>query len=286
MKALKKPAFEKTTRSADPRRPAVSAVIAVYNKADFLEKILVSLTNQTLKDFEIVIADDGSGPEIREIVRRYGDAFLFPIQHIWHEDEGFRKTIIANKAVLAAKAEYLVFIDGDSICHHRFIESHFKHRKMHVVLSGRRIMFDEELTRKLTLEDVRTRHIEKISFWANHCDRADLKHGFFAPVVYFFENFFKIKYSILGCNFSVHKSDYCGINGYDERIIGRGMEDSNLDARFKLKKIKIKTLTRLALQYHLFHHFDPVPHSPEAIQQFCFPKEFWTEHGIVKGGLQ
>jgi hypothetical protein len=147
-------------------------------------------------------------------------------------------------------------------------------------------MFDEELTKRVTLEDVRLRRLEKISFWANHCDRADLKHGFFVPVIYFLENLFKVKYSILGCNFSVHKSDFCGINGYDERIIGRGMEDSNLDARFKLKKIKIKTLTRLALQYHLFHHFDPVPHAAEAIQRFCFPKEYWTEHGISKGKLK
>jgi hypothetical protein len=147
-------------------------------------------------------------------------------------------------------------------------------------------MFDEELTKRVTIEDVRLRRLEKISFWADHCDRADLKHGFFVPIVYFIENLFKIKYSILGCNFSVHKSDYCGINGYDERIIGRGMEDSNLDARFKLRKIKIKTLTRLALQYHLFHHFDPVPHGPEAIQQFCFPTEYWTDYGIVKGKLK
>lgn len=286
MKALKNTAFEKKNQNADIRRPAVSVIIAVYNKSDFLEKILESLKYQTFRDFEVVIADDGSGPEIREVVQRYGDAFSFPIQHIWHEDEGFRKTIIANKAVLAARADYLVFIDGDSICHHRFIESHFKHRKLHTVLSGRRIIFDEELTKRVTLEDVRLRHIEKILFWAKHCERADLKHGFFVPVLFFLENFFRIKYSILGCNFSVHKSDYCGVNGYDERIIGRGMEDSNLDARFKLKKIKIRTLTRQALQYHLFHHFDPVPHSPEAIQQFCFPKEYWTEHGIFKGRLK
>jgi Glycosyltransferases, probably involved in cell wall biogenesis len=286
MKALKKNDLEKNTQSTDTRRPAVSVIIAVYNKPDFLEKILESLKNQSFASFEVVVADDGSGPEIQEIISRYQDGFSFPIQHIWHEDKGFRKTIIANKAVLVAKADYLVFIDGDSICHHRFIESHFKHRKLNTVLSGRRIMLDEELTKRVTLEDVRLKRLEKISYWANHCERADLKHGFFVPILFFLENFFRIKYSILGCNFSVHKNDYCSVNGYDERIIGRGMEDSNLDARFKLKKIKIKTLTRQALQYHLFHHFDPVPHSPEAIQQFCFPKEFWTEHGISKDRLK
>ena len=79
------------------------------------------------------------------------------------------------------------------------------------------------------------------------------------------------------------KSDYCGVNGYDERIIGRGMEDSNIDARFKVKGVRVKSVTRQALQYHLFHDFDPVPHGSEAIREFCFPKEYWTEYGLVKG---
>ena len=71
--------------------PAVSLIIAVYNKPDFLEKVLISLTNQTFKDFEAVIADDGSGPEIPAIIKRFENAFSFPLQHIWQEDRGFQK---------------------------------------------------------------------------------------------------------------------------------------------------------------------------------------------------
>ena len=108
----------------------MSVIVAVYNMPDFLEKVFLSLQNQTLKDFEIVIADDGSGPAIRE-VSIPSLSFSFPIRHVWHEDKGFRKTVIANKAIVEASAPYLVFIDGDCVLHHRFLESHFRHRKDH-----------------------------------------------------------------------------------------------------------------------------------------------------------
>ena len=269
--------------TGDNRLPAVSVILAVYKKPDFLEKILVSLIHQSFKDFEVIVADDGSGPEIREVVDRQAPNFTFPIQHIWHEDKGFRKTVIANKAVLASRAEYLVFVDGDCILHRRFVESHYRFKRRNTVLSGRRIMLDKELSERMTLGDVFSGRLQKPSFWWNHCPRNFAKHGFYIPILFYIENFIKRKYFILGCNFSLYKSDYCGINGYDERIIGRGMEDSNLDPRLKLMGFRVKSLTRQALQYHLFHEFDPVPHSPEAFQEFCFPKEYWTEFGLVKG---
>lgn len=265
------------------RHPAVSLVIAVYNKPDFLEKIFVSLQNQTFKDFEIIIADDGSRPEIGDVVESYSSCFRFPVCHVWHEDNGFRKTVIVNKAVKASTAEYLLFIDGDSILHYRFIESHYRYKKINTVLSGRRVMLDKAVSANMTLDDVRLRKIESPLYWWNHCAPGDRKHGFYLPVFFPIDNFFKRKYLILGCNFSMFKSDYYSINGYDERIIGRSMEDSNIDARLKIKGIKIKAITRQALQYHLYHSFAPAPHSPEAIREFCFPSEYWTEYGLVKG---
>jgi predicted glycosyltransferase involved in capsule biosynthesis len=87
---------------------------------------------------------------------------------------------------------------------------------------------------------------------------------------------------ILGSNFSIHRSDYLSINGYDERIIGRGMEDSNLNERALLKCLKIRSIVREAVQYHLFHTFDPIPHSSEVIREYCNPTNYWTPHGIVK----
>jgi len=102
------------------------------------------------------------------------------------------------------------------------------------------------------------------------------------PGLFLWENLLRTRYSLLGCNFSLHKADFYAVNGYDERIIGRGMEDCNLNERLKMDGCKIRTLTRQAVQYHLFHQFDPVPHDPEAIKRYCWPDAPWTPFGLTK----
>ncbi|MEJ2722608.1 MAG: glycosyltransferase [bacterium] len=206
------------TRNA---RPAVSLVVAVYQRDDFLELVLTSLLNQSFRNFEVVVADDGSGPAVTDVVRRYTARFLHPIRHVWHEDDGFRKTVIVNRAVTESAGDYLVFIDGDCIVHHRFVERHFKRRGRKQVLSGRRVMFDPELTEQVTIEDVRTRRVERVTYWWGHAGRIDRWNGFYLPFLHFFRNLKRERYQILGSNFSVHKDDFYRINGYDERIVGR-----------------------------------------------------------------
>ena len=158
--------------------PELSLIIAVYQRADFLERVLTSLDNQTLRDFEIVLADDGSGPEIAAVVAASQQRFAYPIQHVWHEDDGFRKTTIVNQAVLRSRGSYLVFIDGDCILHHRFLERHWARRKTRQALSGRRILMDEALTEVVSLEDIRSRRIEQARYWWNHCSPNDRRNGF------------------------------------------------------------------------------------------------------------
>jgi glycosyltransferase involved in cell wall biosynthesis len=264
--------------------PSMSVIIAVYNKPDFLEKVLCSLLNQTHDDFEIVVADDGSGPEIASVIEKYNQSFSYPILHLWHEDLGFRKTIIANKAVVRSRSEYLVFIDGDSVLHHHFLAEHFRIKKSGTILSGRRVMLDKELTERMTIDDVRSRSIEKISFWKTHCDKGTIKHGFYAPLLNSIEAFLHSgrPYGILGANFSLFREDFFRINGYDERIIGRGLEDDNLANRFKVAGFRIRSMSRRAIQYHLFHSSDPIPHSAEVIKNFGTPARAWSSHGIVK----
>jgi glycosyltransferase involved in cell wall biosynthesis len=263
-------------------KPLLSLIIAVYNKPDFLEKIFLSLENQTFTDFEIVVADDGSGPRIAELISRYSPRMRRPALHVRHEDLGFRKTIIANKAVAAAHADYLVFIDGDCILHRRFLESHFRHRARGIALAGRRVTLDRYITEELSNDDVTSGRIEKPWFWWNHCEKAERKHGLYLPLLQPFSNLKKKGYSMYGSNFSLFKDDFYSVNGYDEGIIGRGVEDDNLRARLKLSGAVVRSITRIALQYHLFHKADPVPHSRELILEYCFPKQAWAAKGLVK----
>lgn len=262
--------------------PKLSLIISCYNQGDYLEKILYSLLNQSFKQFELVIADDGSNAKFIQVIEQFKSKFHIPIQHIWHEDDGFRKTIIVNRAVQKSKSDYLVFIDGDCILHHHFLARHYKRREKGVVLSGRRIMFDQTISESLSLEKIKTTVFEKPSFWWNNSEPKERKRGFYIPFIYHILNGVSKDYWTFGSNFSLHKSDFIAINGYDENIIGRGLEDINLSQRFKLKGYKTKRLTYEALQYHLFHNSKPVSHSEEAIETMVHPKEFYAKRGIDK----
>jgi glycosyltransferase involved in cell wall biosynthesis len=262
--------------------PDVSLVISVYQRDDFLTLVLTSLLNQTLQNFEVIVADDGSGPAIGQVIGQFQDAFSHPILHVRHDDDGFRKTIIVNSAVTRARADFLTFIDGDCVLHHRFLERHYRRRRPRLALAGRRVMLDRELTERLTPDDVRTRRIERPSFWWKHAGRIDRWNGFYLPVMHGARNLRRTDYELVGSNFSVHRDDFFHVNGYDERIIGRGLEDNNLRARFLNSGVAVGTITREALQYHLFHTADPMPHSREFIQTFRWSGERRTSHGIHK----
>ncbi|MBN1981212.1 MAG: glycosyltransferase [Chitinivibrionales bacterium] len=263
-------------------KPHISLIIAVYQRPDFLEKILASLRNQSFASFEIIVADDGSGPEIASVIRNNQNRFCHPIIHVRHDHDGFRKTVIINRAVTKASADYLVFIDGDCLLHHLFLQYHFKRKKPKNVLAGRRVMLSEKVSKEVSVDMVANRQIEKLRYFLRDCLHHSCKHGFLIPGMFHIRNVFKRHYHLVGSNFSVYREDFLAINGYDERIIGRGLEDNNLEARFVLAGMRLNSIVFEALQYHLFHHSDPIPHSPETIEQFCTPSHAWTEFGIQK----
>ncbi len=261
----------------------VSVIIAVYEQANVLKLVLESLLRQTITEFEIVLADDGSSSTIAEVVQEYSSRFSIPIKHLWHEDDGFRKTIIVNKAAMAATGDYLVFIDGDCILHHQFLERHQLRAKAKHLQTGRRIMLSAEASKKVTPALVAGGTIEKRSFWRNALDEreANPKYGTMRPFFYSFFNLTHPDYLLLGCNFSLYKKDFVSVNGYDQQIIGRGLEDDNLGKRLKLAGIRIDYISQEAIQYHIHHSFKPIPHSQEIIDIMRNPKSLWAENGIV-----
>jgi hypothetical protein len=145
---------------------------------------------------------------------------------------------------------------------------------------------DEELTRRVTLEDIRTRRIERAAFWWNHCSPNDRRNGFCLPWLFFLRNIGKTNYPILGSNFSLFREDFVKVGGYDERIIGRGLEDDNLWARLCNSGVNVRTVAQEAVQFHCHHTADPIPHSPEVIRRFRECTETFTEYGISPDDLR
>ena len=68
----------------------ISVVVATYNRPDALAAVLRSLGKQDDRQFEIVVADDGSRPDTGDVVKRAQATLPVPLSHVWQEDTGFR----------------------------------------------------------------------------------------------------------------------------------------------------------------------------------------------------
>ncbi|MBI3189503.1 MAG: glycosyltransferase [Ignavibacteriales bacterium] len=240
-------------------KPSLTLVIAVYNAVKYLEFIFEALKRQSFKEFEVIVADDGSGSDIRELIERVRSSVDFPIQHLWHEDNGFRKNIMLNNAIRASQSDNLVFIDGDCVPHRDFLFDHWTNRQENGLLCGKRVNLSKQLTEQLTLEDIQTGKFERLS-WRLFCD------GLFARSINTEESLritspvlrkilVRPEGRILGCNFSVRKELLEKINGFNEdyRAPGRG-EDSDIAFRLGLLGVRMVSIRFLAVQIHLYHN--------------------------------
>lgn len=261
----------------------ITLIIAAYNRARVLDLVLASLERQTLGGFEVVVADDGSGPEIKALVEAWGLRTGRRARHVWQEDLGFRKTIVVNRAVALSSGEYLVFIDADCILHHRFMERHLLRRRCVSALSGRRVMLDAMLTERLTRAEVESGRLELPSTWWRHAVAGDRRNGLYLPAAFGWRGGFSSRYEILGCNFSLFRSDFLKVNGYDERIIGRGLEDVNLRARLLNAGVAVRSISQEALQYHCHHESDGFPHDSKAVERWRGTRETTAPVGVAQG---
>ena len=132
----------------------IGVVISTYNNPAWLEKTLWGYLYQTRPADEIVIADDGSRDDTRQLI----DSFrpMLPIKHVWHEDKGFEKSRILNKALLAAESEYLIFTDQDCVPRKDFIATHEAYAEKGYFLSGGYFKLPMNISKALTQEDVAT----------------------------------------------------------------------------------------------------------------------------------
>ncbi len=102
----------------------ISVIITTYNREDALEAVLRSLARQTDKDFEVVVADDGSRPATAKAIDAWKAKIGSRVAHVWHEDKGFRAAEIRNRAIQASRGAYCIFLDGDCLVRPDFVVIH------------------------------------------------------------------------------------------------------------------------------------------------------------------
>jgi glycosyltransferase involved in cell wall biosynthesis len=131
-----------------------SVIFTTYNHPRWLEKTLWGFSAQSYRDFEIIVADDGSGPETRAVVESMQQQIDIPIQHIWQQDDGFQKCRVLNKAIVASRGEYLIFTDGDCIPHPDFVRNHVELAAENTLLSGGYFKLPLDVSRAISKQDI------------------------------------------------------------------------------------------------------------------------------------
>ncbi len=256
-----------------------SLLISTYNWPQALELVLLSAENQTEMPDEILIADDGSTKETKELIEDFKKKLPVEIKHFWHEDKGFRKSIILNKAIAAAQGAYIIQIDGDCIMHKDFIKDHKAMARPNTYLYGSRVNIQENfLSTLFETHKINFSYFQKGIKKRNRNLRIPVLSSFYGPQK-------TISKKMRGCNVSFWKEDVIAVNGYNEEFEGWGREDSELIIRMMNNGVLGKRLRYRGIVYHIWHMVKDVSHLKRnnSLQEKAIAeKSKWCENGIAK----
>lgn len=247
----------------------VSLIISTYNWPEALKLCLESVLRQTVLPSEVIISDDGSDERTAELIRRFAEKAPFPILHIWHEDRGFRKTIILNKAILRSSYSYIIQIDGDVFVDPYFVEDHLNMAEEGCFIRGTRALVAVHTTKKLLSGD-NFPTITRILIGLTQPTNALRLPLILAQLVARRE---LSGHRVKGCNMAFWKKDLIAVNGYDNTLQGWGHEDEELSWRLVNSGIRKKIVKFSAIAYHLFHKWLPRDEEIQHVQCLQTVKE-------------
>ena len=91
--------------------PRFSVIVPVYNRIDEVDDLLKSLSEQSCKDFEAVIVEDGSSQPCKDVISKYADKV--DVKYYYKENEG--RSIARNYGLDRATGDYFIFFDSDCV---------------------------------------------------------------------------------------------------------------------------------------------------------------------------
>lgn len=261
----------------------VSLMISTYNWKEALSLCLYSAFRQTVKPCEILIADDGSRDDTRQLIEYMRSKTDIPIVHIWHGDKGFRLSAIRNRSIERAKGDYIIQIDGDVLLDKHFIADHLELAEKGYFVCGSRVLLGRLSTIRLfrgveshpallkqnlssLMNAFRSRRLRQ--YMANRYAKHSMRR-------------------IRGCNMAFWKEDLLRVNGYNEALEMWGQEDAEIAYRLVNVGIRKKQLKMGGVQFHLYHKPASranLEYHDQVLKQAIEEKTVWCEKGIVKMG--
>lgn len=259
---------------------AVSLVVSTYNWDAALTLCLGSIATQRCPPLEVIVADDGSRPDTVERVHEIARDFPVALRHLWQPDQGFRLAKIRNRAIAAARGDYLIMIDGDLVLHADFVGDHVAMARPGAFLQGNRALLDKSHT----MHALQTGRLAAIRPWLPGLQQPSktvrwpwLARRRARPS--------RPLGAIMGCNQSFWRSDLLRLNGFDEDMVGWGFEDTDLVARCLHAGLIRRNLKNCAIAAHLHHatRGSPDGDTPNKVryQQTLAQRRVRCDHGVA-----
>jgi glycosyltransferase involved in cell wall biosynthesis len=232
-----------------------AVVVTTYNRPDALALVLEGFLAQTVHDFALLVADDGSTGETKRVVEACAARAPFALRHVWHEDRGFRAAAIRNRAVAATDADYVIFTDGDCVPSRGFVAAHLRLAERGWFLAGNRMLLARNFTTRVLAERIPL-HAWTNAQWLGAWLRRDINR--LLPLAALGDGVFrKLRPArwkgVKTCNLSVWREDLERVNGLDESYSGWGLEDSDLVIRLLHAGVRHKSARFAAPLFHLWH---------------------------------
>lgn len=226
----------------------VALVITTYNWVSALKKCLDSILLQSLLPDEVIIADDGSGIETKQLIESYRSRLKCKLVHSWQPDEGFRLSRSRNLAISQTDCDYIIVIDGDIIMHQDFIKDHLNNASYGQFVSGRRVRLAASYSEILMKTDKTPSPFSRGIYRGR-------EQAFRIPFLSkIFSTISKDTNRIHGCNMAFWRKDLVRVNGFNGEFVGWGAEDKEFCARLLILGIKKKKLKFAAIAFHIYHN--------------------------------
>ena len=211
----------------------ISLIVATYNREDALDAVLRGLSRQTDPRFEVLVADDGSGPATADVIAAWTARGAFPLAHVRHDDRGFRLAEIRNRAILKSAGYLCVFLDGDCIPRPGFVAAHRRLGQPGWFVAGNRVLLGPALTARILREGLEP-ELWGPREWVRRRLRGEVNRVLplvslpLGPLRRLGPTAWR---SARGTNLAIRRDDLDRVDGFDAAFSGWGREDSDIMVR-------------------------------------------------------
>jgi glycosyltransferase involved in cell wall biosynthesis len=241
----------------------LSVVVATYEWPQALNAVLRGLADQSDPDFEVVVADDGSGSDTAALVEAWQEHLR--VAHVRQEDEGYRLARVRNLGALEATGDHLVFLDGDVVPRRNFVRALREAAVPGWFLAGKRLLLGRGLSERVLRDEVPVQRWSWPHFFLHYDQARPLRaltprdrrrpgrDGLpdFVPHA-----------DGYGFLLGISRADFARVNGYDARFAGWGGEDVDIALRLRRLGLRCGWAGPQSTLLHLWHETRKEPARP------------------------